>query len=155
MNWACFPASHGPEVNLTQAAAGQVPDLVCRDFTADAPLKSSSRTIPISRPGEGWLSRTGASRRAAARLSDMRRAPPRTLPCELVRHHPDLVAAHSDLRDSRGPTTGEWGSGDDWPTRCSSRTRARNTRQRLSFSCTRIAHSVIRSAARSRSSEAE
>lgn len=38
---------------------------------------------------------------------------------------------------------------------CSSRTRARNMRQRLSFSCTSVADWAIRSAARSNSSEAE
>ena len=38
---------------------------------------------------------------------------------------------------------------------CNSRTRARNMRQRLSFSCTSVADSAIRSAALSNSSEAE
>lgn len=37
---------------LTQAAAGQVPDLVGRDFTADAPGEKLVGDIPTSRPGK-------------------------------------------------------------------------------------------------------
>lgn len=47
--------------NLTQAAAGRVPDLVGRNFTADAPGKSSSMTLPISPPGRPAVSRNGLS----------------------------------------------------------------------------------------------
>jgi hypothetical protein len=38
----CLPRPR--RFNLTQAAAGRVPDLVGRNFTADAPGKSSSMT---------------------------------------------------------------------------------------------------------------
>jgi putative transposase len=41
--------------NLTQAAAGQVPDLVGRDFTADAPGKKFVGDITYIATGEGWL----------------------------------------------------------------------------------------------------
>ncbi|WP_327591723.1 IS3 family transposase [Streptomyces chartreusis] len=41
--------------NLTQAAAGQVPDLVGRDFTADAPGKKLVGDITYIATGEGWL----------------------------------------------------------------------------------------------------
>ncbi|MFD7407983.1 IS3 family transposase [Streptomyces sp. NPDC059866] len=40
---------------LTQAAASQVPDLVGRDFTADAPGKKLVRDITYIATGEGWL----------------------------------------------------------------------------------------------------
>ncbi|MBD9730096.1 IS3 family transposase [Streptomyces caniscabiei] len=41
--------------NLTQAAAGQVPDLVGRDFTADGPGKKLVGGITYIATGEGWL----------------------------------------------------------------------------------------------------
>jgi transposase InsO family protein len=41
--------------NLTQAAAGQVPDLVGRDFTADAPGEKLVGDITYIATGEGWL----------------------------------------------------------------------------------------------------
>ncbi|XUL93863.1 IS3 family transposase [Streptomyces galilaeus] len=41
--------------NLTQAAAGQVPDLVGRDFTADAPGEKLVGDITYIVTGEGWL----------------------------------------------------------------------------------------------------
>ncbi|MET7355273.1 IS3 family transposase [Streptomyces mirabilis] len=41
--------------NLTQAAAGQVPDLVNRDFTADAPGEKLVGDITYIATGEGWL----------------------------------------------------------------------------------------------------
>ncbi|WP_369221094.1 hypothetical protein AB5J52_03650 [Streptomyces sp. R39] len=41
--------------NLTQAAAGQVPDLVGRDFTADAPGEKLVGDITCIATGEGWL----------------------------------------------------------------------------------------------------
>ncbi|MGW3944245.1 IS3 family transposase [Streptomyces phaeochromogenes] len=40
---------------LTQAAAGQVPDLVGRDFTADAPGEKLVGDITYIATGEGWL----------------------------------------------------------------------------------------------------
>ncbi|WP_327368510.1 IS3 family transposase [Streptomyces sp. NBC_01217] len=41
--------------NLTQAVAGQVPDLVGRDFTADAPGEKLVGDITYIATGEGWL----------------------------------------------------------------------------------------------------
>lgn len=41
--------------HLTQAAAGQVPDLVGRDFTADAPGEKLVGDITYIATGEGWL----------------------------------------------------------------------------------------------------
>lgn len=41
--------------NLTQAAAGQVPDLVGRNFTADAPGEKLVGDITYIATGEGWL----------------------------------------------------------------------------------------------------
>jgi putative transposase len=41
--------------SLTQAAAGAVPDLVGRDFTADAPGKKLVGDITYIKTGEGWL----------------------------------------------------------------------------------------------------
>jgi putative transposase len=40
---------------LTRAASGPVPDLVGRDFTADAPGKKLVGDITYSPTGEGWL----------------------------------------------------------------------------------------------------
>lgn len=55
----CLPRPR--RFNLTQAAAGRVPDLVGWNFTADAPAKSSSMTLPISPPGRPAVSRNGPS----------------------------------------------------------------------------------------------
>ncbi|KPH99358.1 Integrase catalytic region [Actinobacteria bacterium OV450] len=41
--------------SLTQAAAGDVPDLVCRNFTADAPGEKLVGDITYVKTGEGWL----------------------------------------------------------------------------------------------------
>ncbi|MEU5185507.1 IS3 family transposase, partial [Streptomyces longwoodensis] len=41
--------------SLTQAAPGQVPDLVGRDFTADAPGEKLVGDITYIKTGEGWL----------------------------------------------------------------------------------------------------
>ena len=41
--------------NLTQAAAGQVPDLVGRNFTADAPGEKLVGDITYIATGEGWV----------------------------------------------------------------------------------------------------
>ncbi|WP_405729040.1 IS3 family transposase [Streptomyces sp. NBC_00028] len=49
----CLPRPK--RLNLTQAAAGQVPDLVGRDFTAEAPGKKLVGDITYIATGEGWL----------------------------------------------------------------------------------------------------
>jgi putative transposase len=50
------PCQPKPErVSLTQAAAGTVPDLVGRNFTADAPGEKLVGDITYVKTGEGWL----------------------------------------------------------------------------------------------------
>ncbi|WP_445330608.1 DEAD/DEAH box helicase family protein [Streptomyces sp. GSL17-111] len=49
----CLPRSK--RFTLTQAAAGPVPDLVGRDFTADAPGEKLVGDITYIASGEGWL----------------------------------------------------------------------------------------------------
>ncbi|MEV0227855.1 IS3 family transposase [Streptomyces sp. NPDC050704] len=58
--------------NLTQVAAGQVPDLVGRDFTADAPGEKLVGDITISRPGKAGCTSQRSST-AARRKSSVTR----------------------------------------------------------------------------------
>jgi putative transposase len=56
VNWAWCPASPSAKRwSLTQAAAGEVPDLIGRNVTAEAPGEKLVGDITYIKTGEGWL----------------------------------------------------------------------------------------------------